>query len=446
MQNPKRTSSRQVERLRYRGLKIRGNRTLLLCPALALLAAGVASAQTLSIRTMAGGPASGATNGFGSNARFAHPVALAADDAGNVFVADTENCTIRKIDSAGYAGTFAGLAGSPGTNDGLGAAARFYAPQGIAAAGGRLFVADTGNSTIRQIAQDGTVSTLAGSPSDANSYDGPANAARFYHPEGLIVGPDGNIYVADTWNHTIRKITPSGQVTTLAGLAGLPGSVDGTNSKARFNYPAAIAADASTNFYVADSFNHTIRKVTAGGAVTTIAGLPGVWGSTDQSNNAARFYLPQGICITTTGDFLVADSGNQTLRRVSLLGTDWAVTTVAGSSGLAGNSSGFGSAAQFYFPAGIDCDSAGYLYVADLGNNKVRTTRVVPPTLQASGLPGQLVLSWPSSAEGFGLYQSPALGPAASWSAITTGIVTNGDNILRTNAMSGAAYYRLRFP
>jgi sugar lactone lactonase YvrE len=414
--------------------------------ALALLGTSLASAQTLSIRTMAGGPTSGATNGFGSNARFAHPVALAADDAGNVFVADTENSTIRKIDSAGYASTFAGLAGSPGTNDGASAAARFYGPQGIAAAAGQLYVADTGNSTIRQIALDGTVSTLAGSAGDVNSYDGAGTVARFYHPEGLAVGPDGNIYVADTWNHTIRRITSAGQVTTLAGLAGFPGSVDGTNSKARFNRPAAIAADTFTNLYVADSFNHTLRKITAGGTVTTLAGLPGVWGSTDQSNNAARFYLPEGICITATGDLLVADSGNQTLRKVSLVGTNWAVTTVAGLSGLAGNINGTGSGTQFYFPGGIDCDNAGYLYVADLGNNKVRTTRVVQPTIESTRLSGELVLSWPASAEGFGLYQTPTFGPTASWSPITAGIVTNGDNIFSTNSMITAAFYRLRFP
>ena len=276
-----------------------------------------------------------------------------------------------------------------------------------------------------------------------NSYDGAAGVARFFHPEGLTVGPDGNIYVADTWNHTIRRITPAGQVTTLAGLAGFSGSTDGTNSKARFNRPAAIAADPSTNLYVADSFNHTIREITPDGTVTTIAGLPGVWGN--QSNNAARFYLPQGICITPNGDLLIADSGNQSLRKLSLLGTNWAVTTVAGLSGLAGSNNGSGSAAQFYFPGGIDCDSAGYLYVADLGNNEVRTTRIVPPTLQLTRLSGQLLLSWPTSSEDFGLYQSSALGPAASWSPITSGIVTNGDNIFRTNPVTGAAYYRLHF-
>ena len=415
--------------------------------ALTLASAAGAHAQALAIRTLAGGATPGATNGFGSNARFNHPNAVAADSAGNLYVADTENSTVRKISAEGYVSTLAGLAGNYGSADGGGATARFYGPQGIAAdSAGQLYLADTANSTIRTVTPAGAVSTFAGAPGDFNSFDGAGANAQFCHPEAVAADPGGNLYVADTWNHTIRKITPAGLVSTLAGLAGNLGSVDGTNSKARFYRPAGIAVDSATNLFVADMFNHTLRKITPAGRVTTIAGLSGVWGSADGTNSAARFYLPQGISVAAKGDLLVADSGNQTLRRVSPDGTNWVVSTVAGLTGLAGSTNGTGDNARFYFPAAIALDREGYLYVADAANNLIRTTRVVPPTLQFTALGNQFVLSWPVSADGFVLEISAAVGAAAAWSPVTSGIVTLGDNFICTNTLIGPAYYRLHLP
>jgi sugar lactone lactonase YvrE len=407
----------------------------------------VGTAQTLAIRTLAGEPAAGATNGFGSNARFNHPNGIASDSAGNIYIADTENSTIRKITPNGFASTLAGLAGSYGSADGSGSTARFYGPQGIAADNtGQLFVADTANSTIRKIAAAGVVSTFAGAAGISNSLDGAGAGARFYHPEGLALDAGENLYVADSWNHTIRKITAGGTVSTLAGLAGNSGSADGTNSKARFCRPSGIAVDSGTNLYVADALNHTIRKITPAGNVSTIAGLAGIWGSTDGTNSNARFYQPQGICVAASGDIFVGDSGNQTLRKISPAGTNWVVSTVAGLSGLAGSTNGTGASAQFYFPGGIALDGAGYLYVADTANNTARTTRIVQPTLQSSVAGNQLVLSWPVSAEGFALEQSPVLGSGAAWSPATNGVVGVGDNFFRTNALIGTAFYRLHLP
>jgi len=415
--------------------------------ALTLASAAGAHAQALPIRTLAGGATPGATNGFGSNARFNHPNAVAADSAGNLYVADTENSTVRKISAEGYVSTLAGLAGNYGSADGGGATARFYGPQGIAAdSAGQLYLADTANSTIRTVTPAGAVSTFAGAPGDFNSFGGAGANAQFCHPEAVAADPGGNLYVADTWNHTIRKITPAGLVSTLAGLAGNLGSVDGTNSKARFYRPAGIAVDSATNLFVADMFNHTLRKITPAGRVTTIAGLSGVWGSADGTNSAARFYLPQGISVAANGDLLVADSGNQTLRRVSPDGTNWVVSTVAGLTGLAGSTNGTGDNARFYFPAAIALDREGYLYVADAANNLIRTTRVVPPTLQFTALGNQFVLSWPVSADGFVLEISAAVGAAAAWSPVTSGIVTLGDNFICTNTLIGPAYYRLHLP
>ena len=415
--------------------------------ALTLASGAGAHAQALAIRTLAGGATLGATNGFGSNARFNHPNAVAADSAGNLYVADTENSMVRMVSADGYVSTLAGLAGNYGSADGSGASARFYGPQGIAAdSAGQLYVADTANGTIRRVTPAGTVSTFAGAPGTFNSFDGTGTNAQFFHPEAVAADPGGNLYVADAWNHTIRKITPAGLVSTLAGLAGNFGSADGTNSKARFSRPAGIAVDGATNLFVADMFNHTLRKITSAGKVTTIAGMPGVWGSADGTNNAARFYLPQGISVAANGDLLVADSGNQTLRRVSPDGTNWVVSTVAGFTGLAGSTNGTGDGARFYFPAGVALDSEGYLYVADAANNLIRTTRVVPPTLQFTALGGQFVLSWQVSADGFVLETSAAVGAAAAWSPVTSGIIALGDNFVCTNTLVGPAYYRLHRP
>ena len=420
---------------------------MVVAAALTLASAMGGRGQPLPIHTLAGNAAAGATNGFGSNARFNHPSGIASDSVGNVYVADTENSTVRKITADGYASTLAGLAGNYGSTDGDGLNARFYGPQGVAADNaGQVFVADTANSTIRKVTAAGVVSTYAGAAGIVNSYDGAGANARFYHPEGLALDAGGNLYVADTWNHTIRKITPAGAVSTLAGLAGYFGATDGTNSKARFNRPAGIAVDSATNLYIADCLNHVIRKFTPAGKASTIAGLAGVWGSADGTNSNARFYLPQGISVAAGGEIFVGDSGNQTLRKVTLIGTNWVVSTVAGLSGLAGRTNGTGSSARFYFPTGIALDSAGYLYAADMANNEARTTRVVPPTLQYEMAGNQLILSWPVSADGFALEESAALGPLASWSPAMNGVFSVGDNFVRTNALIGAEFYRLHLP
>jgi sugar lactone lactonase YvrE len=409
-----------------------------------VLATAFAHAQPLTIRTFAGSTTPGSTNGPASTARFNHPVGLATDLSGNIYVADTENSTIRKITPDGIVSTLAGLAGNFGSIDAIGASARFYGPQAVAANNAQqLYVADSANGTIRKITSAGSVSTFAGVAGTFNSFDGTGTNAQFYHPEGITIDPGGNVYVADTWNHTIRKITPAGVVTTLAGLAGNFGAADGTNSKARFNRPTGLALDSATNIFVADSLNHTIRKITPSGTITTVAGLAGVWGSSDGTNNAARFYLPEGISIATNGALFVTDSGNQTLRKIVFIGTNWVVTTVAGLDGLAGSANGTGSSAQFYFPAAIGFDSAGYLYFADTGNNTIRTTRIISPLLQFALLGNQFVLSWPTWADGFVLEQSASLGTPANWSPITNNIFVVADNFVRTNNLADRAYFRL---
>src|ERR1043166_3677051 len=215
-------------------------------------------------------------------------------------------------------GTLAGLAGSFGSTDGTGSAARFVYPYGLATdSAGNVYVADGYNHTIRKITPVGVVTTLAGLAGSVGSADGTGSAARFNFPTGVATDSAGNVYVADTSNYTLRKITPAGVVTTLAGLAGSLGSADGTGSAARFNNPYGVATDLAGNVYVADTFNSTIRKITPAGVVTTLAGPVGSFsfGSADGTSSAARFYLPSGVATGSAGNVYVADTSNHTIRK-----------------------------------------------------------------------------------------------------------------------------------
>ena len=241
---------------------------------------------------------------------------MAADTAGNVYVADISNSTIRKITPAGVVSTLAGLAGSSGSADGTGSAARFDFPASVAVdAAGNVYVADFSSSTIRKITPAGEVSTLAGLADNYGSADGTGSAARFLGPLGVAVDAGGNVYVADNNNHTIRKITPAGVVSTLAGLAESPGSTDGAGGAARFSFPQGVTVDAAGNVYVADRSNSTIRKITPAGDVSTVGGRAGGFGSVDGAGGAAQFSFPSGIAVDGAGNLYVADSGNNTIRK-----------------------------------------------------------------------------------------------------------------------------------
>jgi DNA-binding beta-propeller fold protein YncE len=330
------------------------------------------------VTTLAGSASTGSTDGTGSSARFYWPSGAAVDSSGTNYVADTGNSTIRTVTSAGVVSTLAGLAGNFGSTDATGTNARFYGPQAIAVdASDNLYVADTANHTIRKITSSGVVSTLAGLAGTNGLTDGTGSNARFNAPQGLAVDSSGNVYVADTWSHTIRKVTSAGVVTTLAGLPGYYGDIDGTNAgtgtnTARFYCPSGVAVDASGNVYVADTRNHTIRKVTSAGVVSTLAGLPGSYGSADGTNSNARFYLPQSITMDLSGNLYVLDSGNQTVRMVAPSGTNWVVTTIAGQADVIGNADGTGANAQFFYPGGLGMNNAGSFGVADWGNNTIR--------------------------------------------------------------------------
>jgi streptogramin lyase len=323
------------------------------------------------VTTLAGSAgASGTADGTGVAARFYQPFGVAVDGSGNVYVADTSNFTIRKITPAGVVTTFAGAAGSNGSADGTGAAARFWNPRGVAVDGsGNIFVADTNNSIIRKITPAGVVTTPAGTASTRGSADGTGAAARFNTPWGVAVDGSGTVYVADSVNSTIRKITPAGVVTTLAGTANQGGSVDGTGAAARFSIPNGVAVDGSGNVFVADTGNFTIRKITPVGAVATLAGTVGVGGSADGTGAAARFFFPYGIAVDGSGGVYVADTYNHTIRKITPAGV---VTTLAGTAGASGSADGTGAAARFNNPYGIAVDGSGNVYVADTYNHTIR--------------------------------------------------------------------------
>ncbi len=215
------------------------------------------------VTTLAGSTTSGSADGLGTNASFNQPYGVAVDSSGNIYVADVNNNEIRKITPGGVVTTFAGSTTS-GHSDGLSNIASFYYPYGVAVdSSGNIYVADTGNNEIRKITPGGVVTTLAGS-TIAGHADGLSNAASFNFPTGVAVDSSGNIYVADGGNNEVRKITSGGIVTTLAGST-IAGHADGLSNAASFQNPRNVAVDLPGNVYVADQNNHEIRKITSGG-------------------------------------------------------------------------------------------------------------------------------------------------------------------------------------
>ena len=326
----------------------------------------------------------GSTDGTGSTARFSGPGAIAMDSNGDLFVADQGNNAVRKVTLAGVVTTFAGSARVIGSADGTGSAAGFKGPSGVAFDGlGNTFVADTLNHTIRKVTPAGVTTTVAGTVGATGSLDGQGTAASFNRPNGVASFGDGTLVVADTYNHTIRMITPGGLVSTLAGKAGFTGSTDATGTSARFNYPTGVALDKFGNIYVADQVNFTIRKVTLAGVVTTLAGTTGAYGSADGSLGVARFQQPTGLTVDSFGNVYVADKLNNTIRKVTPLGL---VSTIAGSASAgAGSADGQGTAARFNNPTGVAVDGAGNLYVADSLNE---TIRQISPTWAVTTIGG----------------------------------------------------------
>ena len=322
--------------------------------------------SVLPISIFAGSGDASFADGNGTAASFIQPVGLVMDASDNLYVA-TYGHRIRKITPAGDVSTLAG-SGDYGSANGTGTAASFANPTGMTMdASGNLFVADFGNQIIRKITPSGEVSIFAGTNGVRGNVNGTGTDARFSGPISMAIDASGNLYVAEIVNNLIRKITPAGEVSTFAG-SGFGTPADGTGTDAGFNGPNAIDIDASGNLYVTEQNSHLVRKITPAGVVTTIAGT-GSAGANDGTGTSASFNTPFDVLVDGSGNLLISEYGNHTIRKITPSGV---VTTIAGSSLIPGSDNGAGTAASFNGPIGLAMNAAGEVFVADQGNSLIR--------------------------------------------------------------------------
>lgn len=322
--------------------------------------------SAFTISTYAGTGSAGSSNGTSGNpqtAQFSAPEGIVFDSNGNMFIADRDNHVIRKITTTGTVTVFAGAVGVTGAANGSATVARFNTPIRLAIDNAdNLYVADRDNARIRKITPAGVVSTIAGTTTGSGS-------TQFNWPIDVAVTGDGSkIYVADSKNHRIQKITFAGGTYTTSLLAGqlTGGYANGTGSGAKFEYPSGVALDNSGNIVVADRYNNCIRKVTSTGVVTLLAGVPDSSYSLDAPRLRAKMGQPFGVTVANDGCIYIADITFHTIRRLS---TNGFLSTVAGS-GTAGSTNGDYS--SFNLPTSIAIDNSGNFYVTDVSNNKIR--------------------------------------------------------------------------
>lgn len=316
---------------------------------------------TATVTTFAGS-SNAYAEGTGTAAQFGSPLSVTTDGTGNVYVSDHGNFKIRKITPAGVTSLLAGS--TQGDVLGAGDGAQFnYAYYVAADATGNIFTVDTHNHKIKKINSNGVVTLFAGST--GGGANGSGDAAQFYYPTGIAVATDGTVYIADKDNHTIRKITAEGVVSTLAGTAGQSGYVDATGAEARFNGPYDLTVAADGNIFVADASNHKIRKVTPAGVVTTIAGSTG--GFLDGAASQAQFNYPYSVVAGANNILYVVDTHNHKIRKIAADGT---VSTFVGTT--EGNDDGNSATAKFRYPTDMVIDNNGNFYIADKDNHRIR--------------------------------------------------------------------------
>jgi secreted PhoX family phosphatase len=350
------------------------------------------------------------------------PLSIAVDTAGNLYTADAFNHRIRKVNSEGMISTVAGNGTvGYGGDGGSATAAQLNYPSGVAVdTAGNLYIVDWGNARIRKVTLEGVINTVAGNGTNGYSGDGgSATTAQLWYPEGAAVDTAGNLYIADTYNYRIRKVTSAGVITTVAGKNGNGYLGDGGPATAALlNVPRSIALDPSGNLYIADTDNHRIRKVTSEGVISTVAGngTRGYLGDGGPATAALLSY-PYGVAVDAAGSLYIADAGNNRIRKVTPEGM---ISTVAGNGtfsfdGYSGDG-GPATAAQLHFPTDVDVDAAGNLYIADCANHCIRkvTTDGIIQTVAGNGTRGSFGDGGPATAANLNYPKSVAVDAAGN--------------------------------
>ncbi len=379
-----------------------------------------------NVTTLAGNGNQAYADGIGNVASFNRPTGITVDGIGNVYVADHHNHRIRKISTAGVVTTLAG-SGNRSYLDGIGTAASFNQPYDIVLDNsGNMYVGDNDNHRVRKISTAGVVTTFAGSGNTAYA-DGIGTAASFFWLCGVAIDSNGNLYVADFNNNRIRKISPAGVVTTLAG-SGNYDFADGAGATASFRHPYSVAVDENGNVYVADTENHRIRKISPSGVVTTLAGS-GNTGFADGTGTEASFYFPTGIAVDGNGNVYVADNHNHRIRKISPAGV---VTTLAGS-GNYDFVDGISTTASFRNPQDVAVDRNGNVYVADTENHRIRKISPIGGYSISPALPAGLSLNDSTGV----ISGTPTVATAATNYVVTASNANGSDSFTITITVSG---------